>query len=202
MWNCVFTPDPTKINRLEQHYALVYKCLQNDRKAQNELYETFARKMYSVCLRYTSDRDAATDILQEAFVKVFQSMEKFSFEGSVEGWIRRIVVNTAIDHFRKAAKMYVVQDLEDAQIEDSSANHFLGRMASEDIIACMQQLPAGYRTVINLYIIEEFSHKEIAKMLGISEGTSKSQLARAKAHLKVLLDKIERNINHEASGII
>lgn len=187
---------------MEQHYALVYKCLQNDRKAQNELYETFARKMYSVCLRYTSDRDAATDILQEAFVKVFQSMEKFSFEGSVEGWIRRIVVNTAIDHFRKAAKMYVVQDLEDVQIEDSSANHFLGRMASEDIIACMQQLPAGYRTVINLYIIEEFSHKEIAKMLGISEGTSKSQLARAKAHLKVLLDKIERNINHEASGII
>ncbi len=157
--------------------------------------------MFAVCLRYTSDRDAATDILQEGFVKVFQSLSRFSFEGSVEGWIRRIIVNTAIDHFRKAAKLFVVHDIEDIQIEDTAANHFLGRMASEDIIKVIQKLPAGYRAVLNLYVLEEYSHKEIAGMLGISEGTSKSQLARAKAHLKELLQKNERTYNHEASGI-
>lgn len=158
--------------------------------------------MFAVCLRYTSDRDAATDILQEGFVKVFKSLERFSFEGSVEGWIRRIIVNTAIDHFRKAAKLFVVQDLEDIQLEDTSANHFLGKMESEEIMKLIQKLPAGYRAVLNLYVVEEFSHKEISAMLGISEGTSKSQLARAKAHLKEMIKQNERSYNHEATGII
>ncbi len=186
---------------MEQHYAIVYKCLQNDRKAQYELYELFSRKMFAVCLRYTSDRDAATDILQEGFVKVFQNLSRFSFEGSVEGWIRRIIVNTAIDHFRKASKLFTIHDLDGVEVEDTSASNFLGKMESDEIIKVIQKLPAGYRTVLNLYVLEEYSHKEISAMLGISEGTSKSQLARAKAHLKELLKRTERTDSHEASGI-
>jgi RNA polymerase sigma-70 factor (ECF subfamily) len=134
-------------------------------------------------MRYTSDYDTASDILQDGFVKVFNALSKFDFEGSVEGWIRRIMVNTAIDYFRKASKLHVVSDIDEIEVADSSSHHFLGKMASDDIIALMQKLPPGYRTVLNLYVIEQYSHKEISGMLGISEGTSKSQLARAKQML-------------------
>lgn len=190
--------NPTKITRLDQHYALVYKCLQNDRKAQSELYGLFSRKMFAVCMRYASDYDTASDILQDGFIKVFNSLERFGFDGSVEGWIRRIMVNTAIDYFRKAAKMHVVGDIEEVDVADSASEHFISKMESQEIIKVMQQLPVGYRTVLNLYALEDYSHKEIAGMLGISEGTSKSQLARAKVMLKVLLKK--NNVSYEAAG--
>ncbi len=183
---------------MDQHYALVYKCLKNDRKAQTELYGLFSRKMFAVCMRYANDYDTASDILQDGFVKVFNSLEKFGFDGSVEGWIRRIMVNTAIDYFRKASKLHAMDDIDEVDVADSSSVHFLSQLESQEIIKVLQQLPTGYRTVLNLYALEDFSHKEIAGMLGISEGTSKSQLARAKVMLKSLL--IQKNMHYEAAG--
>jgi RNA polymerase sigma-70 factor (ECF subfamily) len=174
---------------LDQHYALVYKCLQNDRKAQAELYELFAGKMFAVCMRYASDYDTASDILQDGFVKVFNALSKFGFDGSVEGWIRRIMVNTAIDYFRKASKLHMLVGMEEVEVVDSDSTHFLSQLAVDDILALIQKLPPGYRTVLNMYVLEDYSHKEIAQMLEISEGTSKSQLARAKALLASQLQK-------------
>lgn len=142
-------------------------------------------------MRYASDYDTASDILQDGFVKVFNSLSRFQFEGSLEGWIRRIMINTAIDYFRKASKMHMVDDISEMELADHSWENFLSELASDDIIAVIQKLPTGYRTVLNLYVLEDYSHKEIADMLGISEGTSKSQLARAKAMLKNLLKKSE-----------
>jgi RNA polymerase sigma factor (sigma-70 family) len=174
--------------------------LQNDRKSQAALYNLFAGKMFAVCMRYAADYDEASDILQEGFVKVFNSLGRFSFEGSVEGWVRRIMVNTAIDHYRKASKIHVMTDLEDAEVADDSAEQLLSKFESEEILALIRKLPVGYRTVLNMYVVEDYSHKEIAGMLGISEGTSKSQLARARAMLKNFLKKNE--ISYETAANI
>ncbi|WP_256469206.1 RNA polymerase sigma factor [Parasegetibacter sp. NRK P23] len=153
---------------------------------QAALYERFAPKMYGVCLRYTSDQEEAQDILQEGFIKVFRNLEKFRQEGSFEGWIRRIVINTAIEHFRRRKHLQPVTEKEEAAIE-ATEESALDRLAEKDIIALVRQLSPGYRAVFNLYVIEGYGHKEIAEMLGISEGTSKSQLARAKAVLQRLV---------------
>ncbi|MCM5529279.1 RNA polymerase sigma factor [Parasegetibacter sp. NRK P23] len=142
--------------------------------------------MYGVCLRYTSDQEEAQDILQEGFIKVFRNLEKFRQEGSFEGWIRRIVINTAIEHFRRRKHLQPVTEKEEAAIE-ATEESALDRLAEKDIIALVRQLSPGYRAVFNLYVIEGYGHKEIAEMLGISEGTSKSQLARAKAVLQRLV---------------
>lgn len=154
---------------------------------QAALYERFAPRMYGVCLRYTSDPDEAQDILQEGFIKVFRHLEKFRQEGSFEGWIRRIMVNTAIEHFRKRKTLNQVTEKEELSLESPEENA-LDRLAEKDIIALIQQLSPGYRTVFNLYVIEGYGHKEIASMLGISEGTSKSQLARAKSVLQKMVN--------------
>lgn len=149
-------------------------------------------------MRYAPDYDGACDMMQEGFVKVFKSLERFNFDGSVEGWVRRIVVNTAIDHYRRASKLHAVLVLDGVEVADSSSEHFLSRMASDDIIALIQKLPTGYRAVLNLYVLEEYSHKEIAAMLGITEGTSKSQLARAKGVLRNMIKESE--VDYEKSG--
>lgn len=153
---------------------------------QAALYERFASRMYGVCLRYTSDPEEAQDILQEGFIKVFRHLEKFRQEGSFEGWIRRIMINTAIEYFRKKKYLNPVTEKEEASLESSDENA-LDKLAEKDIIGLIQQLSPGYRAVFNLYVIEGYGHKEIAEMLGISEGTSKSQLARAKSVLQKLV---------------
>jgi len=154
---------------------------------QAALYERYASRMYGVCLRYTSDPEEAQDILQEGFIKVFRHLEKFRQEGSFEGWIRRIMINTAIEYFRKKKYLNPVTEKEEASLE-STDETALDRLAEKDIIGLIQQLSPGYRTVFNLYVIEGYGHKEIAEMLGISEGTSKSQLARAKSVLQKLVN--------------
>lgn len=151
---------------------------------QEELYHRFAAKMYAVCLRYTSNAEDAQDLLQEGFIKVYRNLHHFRAEGSFEGWIRRVFVNTSIEHFRKkSAKLSMVSEKEESTIEDSDISA-LENLAQKDIIKIVQELSPGYRTVFNLYVVEGYSHKEIGDMLGISEGTSKSQLARAKAVLQ------------------
>nr|WP_214460491.1 sigma-70 family RNA polymerase sigma factor [Flavihumibacter fluvii] len=150
---------------------------------QEELYKRFAPKMYAVCLRYAGNNDDAQDLLQEGFIKVFRNLAKFRNEGSFEGWIRRVFVNTSIEHYRRKVHLNSISDQDEKVIEDASVS-VLDQLAERDIIQLVRELSPGYRAVFNLYVIEGYSHKEIAEMLHISEGTSKSQLARAKSILQ------------------
>jgi RNA polymerase sigma factor (sigma-70 family) len=151
---------------------------------QEELYNRFAGKMYAVCLRYSNNADDARDLLQDGFIKVYRNLHRFRAEGSFEGWVRRVFVNSSIEHFRKkAVQLATVTDREESTIEDTDISA-LDNLAEQDIINLVQELSPGYRTVFNLYVIEGYSHKEIGDQLGISEGTSKSQLARARAILQ------------------
>lgn len=154
---------------------------------QKMLYDRFAPKMYGVCLRYAGNENDANDILQEGFIKVFKNLEKFRREGSFEGWVRRIFVNTAIEHYRKRVKLYNVTEVQENTAEDTNLDA-LDNLATKDILNVINELSPGYKAVFNMHVIEGYSHKEIADILGITEGTSKSQLARAKGVLKKLLE--------------
>jgi len=171
---------------------------------QEELYNRFAPKMYAVCLRYANNSDDAQDLLQEGFIKVYKNIHRFRAEGSFEGWIRRVFINSSIEHLRKkSAKLMTVREKEEGTIEDTDITA-LDTMAEKDIIKLIQELSPGYRTVFNLYVIEGFAHKEIAEQLGISEGTSKSQLARAKSILQKkvaqYLSDTEKSYTREKNG--
>lgn len=171
-------------------YALIRKSIQEDRGSQEELYRKYEDKMYSVCLTYSSDEDDACDILQDGFIKVFTSLHQFKFQGSFEGWLRRIIVNTALDHYRKKKKVkehkadYPVDAvrLVDDIIEQISAN---------ELIRLVNELPGRAAMVLKLYAIEGYAHKEIAIKLGITTGTSKSQLNRARFLLKESMNRLD-----------
>jgi RNA polymerase sigma factor (sigma-70 family) len=165
---------------------LLEGCRRGDRKMQQELYNRFAPKMYGVCLRYASNAEEAEDILQEGFIKIFNKISSYRGEGSFEGWIRRIFVNTAIEHFRKKTYMQPITETEENTVEGKYLS-VLDSLAEKDIVRLVQQLSPGYRTVFNMYVVEGYTHKQIADMLGISEGTSKSQLSRAKLILQDLV---------------
>lgn len=169
---------------------LVAGCRKQDRKAQQQLYSAFSGKMYSICCRYVRNKAEAEDILVTAFTKIFDKIDQFKHEGSFEGWIRRIVVNEALTWLRRNRTMYVETDLEKADYEpdyESLSDH----LEAEDLLRMIQQLPAGYQLVFNLYAIDGYSHKEIAEQLNISENTSKSQLSRARTYLQKLLAQHE-----------
>ena len=155
---------------------------------QEELYRRFSPRMYAVCLRYAGNSEEAEDILQEGFIKIFKKLGSFRSEGSFEGWIRRIFVNTAIEHFRRKRYLQPVTEKEENTLEGSYLS-VLDNLAERDILELIQQLSPGYRTVFNMYVVEGYTHKEIGDMLGISEGTSKSQLSRAKVILQQMLKK-------------
>jgi RNA polymerase sigma factor (sigma-70 family) len=167
---------------------LIEGCIRGDRKLQHELYKRYAPKMYGVCLRYAGNVEEAEDILQEGFIKVFNKMTSFRGEGSFEGWIRRIFVNTAIEHYRKKIYLQPITEYEENTVEGKYLS-VLDDLAEKDIIQLVQQLSPGYRTVFNMYVVEGYTHKQIAEELGISEGTSKSQLSRAKLILQDLVKK-------------
>lgn len=171
---------------------IVKKCVKGDRKAQHELYKMFYSKMMAVCYKYSNNAEDAKDLLQDGFVKVYSNLKKYNFEGSLEGWIRRIMVNTAIDHFRKNKNVYLVNDDESYILENSkveSSDSIYSQFGEKDIMDAIQSLSPAYKTVFNLNVIEGFQHKEIAEKLNISEGTSKSNLAKAKQNLKKILEQ-------------
>lgn len=170
---------------------LIVGCLEGNRRMQEELYRRFSSRMYAVCLRYAGNAEEAEDILQEGFIKVFKKLDSFRREGSFEGWIRRIFVNTAIEHFRRKRYLMPVTEKEENTIEGKYLS-VLDDLAARDIMALVQELSPGYRTVFNMYVVEGYTHKEIADMLGISEGTSKSQLSRAKV---ILQDMVKQFID-------
>lgn len=162
---------------------LIKGSIEGDPKMQQALYQKYAPKMYAVCLRYAGNNDDAQDLLQEGFIKVFRNLEKYRHEGSFEGWMRRIFVNTSIEQYRRKVHLNSISEQEERGIEDASVS-VLDQLAERDIVQLVQELSPGYRAVFNLYVIEGYSHKEIAELLSISEGTSKSQLARAKSILQ------------------
>ena len=167
---------------------LIRGCLAGDRRMQEELYRRFSPRMYGVCLRYASNADEAEDILQEGFIKVFKKLDSYRAEGSFEGWIRRIFVNTAIEYFRRKTYQQPITEQHENTVEGRSLSA-LDSLAERDILKLVQELSPGYRTVFNLYVIEGYTHKEIGDLLHISEGTSKSQLSRAKLALQELVKK-------------
>lgn len=178
--------------------TLIQLSASGDRRSQKLLYDRYASKMFGVCLRYAQDYQNAEDILQEGFVKAFRNMEKFRFEGSFEGWLRRIMVNTAIEMHRRKNHLYPLVEVENTDIELVEENA-VNMLAADDLMTMIASLSPGYRTVFNLYAIEGYSHKEIAEQLNISEGTSKSQLARARY---ILMDMVEQRtgLKRKASG--
>ena len=173
-------------NQIISEPDLIQGCINHNRRMQEELYRRFAPKMYAVCLRYAGNAEEAEDILQEGFIKIFKKISSFRSEGSFEGWIRRIFVNTSIEHFRRKIYLQPISEQEENTLEGKSLS-ILDKLAERDIIQLVQQLSPGYRTVFNLYVVEGYTHKEIGEMLGISEGTSKSQLSRAKVILQDLV---------------
>ncbi|MEO8763400.1 MAG: RNA polymerase sigma factor [Ginsengibacter sp.] len=177
---------------------LIKGCIAGNRQMQEILYYQFSPKMYGVCLRYSGNVEDANDLLQEGFIKIFRNLEKFRADGSFEGWMRRIFVNTSIEHFRKKVKLYNVTEVQENTIEDDELN-ILDSMAEKDIILLVNELSPGYKAVFNMHVIEGYSHKEIAAILGITEGTSKSQLARAKGVLK---KSVEKRMNRTSGDII
>lgn len=164
-------------------------CKNNKRQYQEILYRKYATKMYGICMSYSGDRDMAQDILQESFIKVFKKIKGFNMEGSLEGWIRRIVSNTAIDSLRKRQREYsYINDSYDDPVEDFKPG-VLEEMKATDIMNMVSRLPEGARLIFNLFALEGYSHSEIAKKLNITEGTSKSQFSRARKMLMSLVNK-------------
>lgn len=169
-------------------------CIRGDRRCQMALYELLSGKMFAVCLRYANDHNSAQDLLQEGFIKVYKNIHKFRREGSFEGWVRRIFVNTAIEQFRKNVTLYAIHESETVKYEHFEGNAF-ETLKHQDLMKMIQSLSHGYRTVFNLYVIEGYSHKEISDMLNISEGTSKSQLARARYLLQKKIMDTSRDVS-------
>ncbi|HTL81259.1 MAG TPA: sigma-70 family RNA polymerase sigma factor [Bacteroidia bacterium] len=183
---------------------LIAGCIRQDRTCQEALYKRFYGKMMGVTLRYAKNRDEASDMLQEGFIKVFTSLRNYAFKGSFEGWVRRIIVNTAVDHLRRNKHEYMIVstvvaregDIPDHS-EETDEEDLVNALSEEEILGAVQKLSPAYRTVFNLYVIENFSHKEIAEQLNISEGTSKSNLAKARFQMKKNLYKLTKSTDGE-----
>jgi RNA polymerase sigma-70 factor (ECF subfamily) len=184
------------VENREQLKAIIDGCLQNNRRSQEELFKLFYGKMLIVSMRYIKDKDNAQEIVQEGFIKIFEKLGAFDYKGSFEGWIRRIIANTAIDSIRKSKKdPYLSDKDEDFKLGAENLMEEREKLETIDLKAevameAIQQLSPAYRAVFNLYVLEDYSHKEIGEILGISEGTSKSNLAKARMNLqKILSDK-------------
>ncbi len=185
-------------NHILSESDLIEGCIKGDRQMQKLLYHRFSPKMYAVCLRYSGNSEDARDLLQEGFIKIFKNLCKYRGDGSFEGWIRRIFVNTSIEHFRKKVHLQNVTETQETSIEDKEWN-VLDNLAEKDIMKMINELSPGYKAVFNMHVIEGYSHKEIADILGINEGTSKSQLARAKMVLKKM---VENRLNKTSNNTV
>ncbi|SRR6056297_1066842 len=170
---------------------LVKGCKRNRRKFQEILYNKYAKKMYGICMSYAKDRAEAQDILQDGFVKVFKKIHTFKEEGSLEGWIRKIIVNTSLDYMRSKTKRYEFID-ENKEVEEQEEidSTLLDKVNTDALLDRVARLPDGARMVFNLYAVEGYSHKEIAEKLNITAGTSKSQYKRARNLLQNWINDI------------
>lgn len=167
---------------------LIQGCKKQSRRHQEALYRKYSRKVYGACLRYAASDAEAEDMMQEAFIKIFRNMEKYKPTGSFEAWIKRVSINVAIEIYRRAKKIVYIESYEEVR-EPSFNPQTIGKLDADQIHKLVNQLPDGYRVIFNLYAVEGYTHVEIADMLGIAEGTSKSQFSRAKAHLVKMLEE-------------
>lgn len=174
---------------------LIKDCVRKDARAQHELYQLFAPAMFKVCLRYAPDQSTAQDIFQDAFVKVFQNLHKIKQASHLPGWVKRVFVYTAIDALRAQTKFRQHIDIETAYQVETNIPGIETQLATADIMTLVQKLPARARLVFNLYVMEGFAHKEIAELLSINEGTSKSQLFEAKKALQKALHQQDKMIS-------
>jgi RNA polymerase sigma-70 factor (ECF subfamily) len=177
---------------MDEYRELIEGCVRGERKSQAQLYKKFSGILFAICLRYASNRVEAQDVLQEVFVRVFSNIRSFSFDGSFEGWLKRIAVNTSITHYRKNLKHAYQEDVDSAALGISDTDYLNPEYTAEELTLCIQKLPLGYRTVFNLYVLEGWMHKEISDHLGIDINTSKSQLSRAKVFLQKELIELSR----------
>ncbi len=161
-------------------HQLVKECLKGRASAQRELYELFAENMLGVCYRYTKSVEDAEDVLQEGFIKVFRNLNQYKFQGELGGWIRRIMVNTAINYLKKNSRYQSELSFTETGLHPVTNDNPEFYMNAKELAELIRQLPTGYQTIFNLHAVEGFSHVEIGKMLGINEGTSRSQYARAR----------------------
>lgn len=189
------------VENKEHLKTIISGCIRKERRAQEELFRLYYGKMLSVCMRYKADRDSAEEILQEGFIKIFDKLEAFDYKGSFEGWMRRIMANTAIDNIRKSKKNPLLTDndedfrmgAEDPVVEREEVE--FTTLKAEMAMEAINSLSPAYKAVFNLYVMEEYTHKEIAEILGISEGTSKSNLSKAKLNLQRILSEKFMNID-------
>ena len=170
---------------------LIQECLKGKRKAQGELYRRYAAKMMGVCMRYSRNRDMAHDLLQEGFIKVFTNLNEYSGNGSFEGWMRKIFINCALEKIRRSKVFPLTFPTEETEQETSFPNA-LEEISAQEMLDLIHRLPPGYQTIFNLFAIEGFSHKEIGAMLRITEGTSRSQYARARYTLQQMIKNLYR----------
>lgn len=165
----------------------IARCLDNDAKSQAELYQWYAPKMFGICLRYTRNQMEAEDILQEGFIKVFRCLKDYRNDGSLEGWIRKTIVNTAINFYNKKIKFLKDVSLDETGPISNEEESAIDQLSAKELLELIRELPDGYRMVFNLNVIEGYSHREIGDILEISENTSKSQLSRARMVLQAKL---------------
>jgi RNA polymerase sigma factor (sigma-70 family) len=181
-----------EIAEKESIQRMVDGCVQGDQKSQHELYQLYYSKMMGVCYRYANDPEEAKDILHDGFLKVYANISKYNYKGSLEGWVRRIVVNTAIDHFRKFKNIFSMSEsnIESEMIQSHHTDYDANaQMNEQELLKAINNLSPAYKLVFNLYAIEGYSHKEIAEKLSINIGTSKSNLAKARMNLQKELEK-------------
>ena len=174
---------------------IIEGCFKRKHRAQKQLYKRYYNKMFGICLRYCTYRNEAEDIVLDGFFNIFSKIHLYQNKGPFEAWMRRIMINTAIDHYRKNLKFNGHTSLDDLGYEENIKTNLPDHLTSDKILETVQQLPEGYRMVFNLYAIEGYAHKEIAEMLGVSENTSKTQLLKARKYLQKKLLELDKDIN-------
>lgn len=171
---------------------LIAACVRQDRSAQRKIYEMYSSRMFAVCLRYAKDRDAAKDMLQDGFITVFSKISTYKNEGSFEGWMRRIFVNTALMSLRRTDVLRDASDVTAPRSEIPIEDNVMERLDGQKVFKLISEMPEGFRTIFSLSVIDGFSHQEISRKLGISEGASRSQLSRARVWLQERIKKMEK----------
>ena len=179
---------------------LVKNCLKGKRTAQKQLYDNHAETMLGVCYRYTKSITDAEDVLQEGFIKVFKNLHQFKFEGEIGAWIRRIMINTAINFLKSNSRYQTELSFTDTSLHPVSADNPIVTLQTKDLAELIRQLPPGYQTIFNLHAVEGYTHVEIGKILGINEGTSRSQYARARTLLISWINKNSAGTKKEFYG--
>lgn len=180
---------------------LIAGCIENDYRSQKELYSRYCGAMMGVCVRYAPTVTEAEDLLQDGFVKVFRKLDTFQNKGSLGGWIKRIMINTCLQFYRDNKNLNLYVEMNEGLIQEEASFDVLAQMSADDLRKKIQSLPDGYRVVFNMYAIEGFNHQEIADRLNIGVGTSKSQLSRARAYLKKLIEQ-EEKLEAELNGAV